>query len=127
MSIRVHFKQSRVFCAVGIALLFFMALFHGSGLFFVNDVIMKSNTEGFLKAIFPVLFIHPSIHLIGLSIFGILAIHLREKAQTILIAIAILVVADALAAFYLGAFAPGILLTIAAICFLIPGLGPKKL
>ena len=111
-------KAYKALCLVGSILLFVMAIFHGSGFFYVSESIMKSNAEGFLKEIVPVLFVHPSIHLIGLSAFGILTIFLNNDNKKVLVLLSLIVIADALLAFYLGGTLPGILLTVAALCFI---------
>ena len=111
-------KAYKALCLVGSILLFVMAIFHVSGFFYVSESIMKSNAEGFLKEIVPVLFVHPSIHLIGLSAFGILTIFLNNDNKKVLVLLSLIVIADALLAFYLGGTLPGILLTVAALCFI---------
>lgn len=98
-----------------------MGLFHASGFFFVREAIDKSNAETFLKDIVPLLFAHPSIHLIGLAGLGILALFLKSELRKLTWAIAVLVLIDALLGFYLGGMIPGALLTIAALCFAISG------
>lgn len=96
-----------------------MALFHGSGYFFVSDAIVTSNAAGFLKDIVPALFAHPSIHLLGLAAFGFMALTLTIDAKKVLTLISILVVIDALFAFYLGSLLAGCLLLIPSISFII--------
>jgi len=112
-------KAFKVLCLVGSLLLLVMAMFHGSGLFYVKESIDQSNAEGFLKEIVPVLFAHPSLHLIGLSAFGFLALSLNYEIKKVLTLISALVTVDALLAFYLGGILPGILLLIAALCFIL--------
>lgn len=118
-------KTSKVLCIAGSILLFVMAVFHGSGYSFVKEAITESNAENFLKEIVPALFAHPSIHLLGLSAFGILAIFLTEGVRKLLILLSVLVAVDALLAFYLGGILPGTLLLIAALCFAIAGFRKK--
>jgi len=114
-------KTFRILCLAGSILLFTMAIFHGSGFSYVQDTINESNSEGFLKEIVPILFAHPSIHLIGLAAFGILTLFLDNEMKKILIVLSSLVFIDALLAFYLGGTIPGILLSLAALCFIIAG------
>jgi len=115
-------KTSKALCLIGSTLLIFMAGFHGVGFTYVKEAINASNAEQFLKQIVPVLFAHPSIHLLGLAAFGILPIFLAQGARKVLILLAILVVADALLALYLGGVVPGVLLLTAALCFVGGGL-----
>lgn len=114
-------KRTKIFCIVGSIFLVVMSVFHGSGYSYVEKAISNSNSESFLKEIVPILFAHPSIHLLGLAAFGILAIFLGREAQKVLLLLSLLIIADALLAFYLGAAIPGVLLLVAACCYLIGG------
>ncbi|NAS14037.1 hypothetical protein [Poritiphilus flavus] len=100
-------------------LLTLMAVFHGSGLKFVTASVVESNSEDFIKDIFPVLFLHTSMHLLGLAVFGLSTLWMREGHNTVLVIISSLIAVSAFAAFYLGALIPGILLLTAGFCFLI--------
>jgi len=110
-------KTHTILILVGSILLAGMALFHGSGLFYITDLINKSNTNEFLKEIFPVLFAHPSIHLIGLSVFGIVTLYLNQDAKKILYLLTALVLIDSILAFTVGGIFPGLLLSIPVLCF----------
>jgi uncharacterized membrane protein len=114
-------KTSNTFCILGSLFLLLIGAFHGTGFFYVSEAIEKSNAESFLKKIVPVLFAHPSIHLIGLSALGVLALFLKQDRGKLLWSLALLVLIDALLAFYLGGWIPGILLTVAALCFVFSG------
>lgn len=109
-------------CISGSLLLLLMGLFHGSGFFYVSEAIEESNAEEFLKEIVPSLFVHPSIHLIGLATFGILAVFLKQDLRKLTWLLAVLIVLDALLAFYLGGMIPGLVLLAAAVCFMLAGL-----
>lgn len=122
----VNSKNSKVATIVGSVLLIVMALFHGSGINYVSDLMQQSNTASFLKEMTPILFAHPSIHLLGLSMLGIMTMNMGKEIRKVLYAIIALIVVDALVAFYLGAMIPGALLLVAAICFLIDGVQKKK-
>lgn len=114
-----HSKSFKLFVVFGSIVLIGMAIFHGSGLKFVKDTILDSNSKGFIKEIFPVLFMHTSIHLLSLAIFGIATLSMNSGHKTILKIVASFIVISSLAAFYLAAIAPGILLLVSASCFLI--------
>ena len=118
-------RRSRAFTIIGSTLLIFMAFFHGSGFYYVTDQIQQSNATSILKEIFPILFIHPSIHLLGLAALGILTLFMRQESNNILFFISALIFIDSLISFYLEAFIPGVLLLI-AIFFFILSLIPKK-
>ncbi|MEM6765506.1 MAG: hypothetical protein AAF655_11285 [Bacteroidota bacterium] len=105
----------------GSILLLLMAGFHGSGLGFVSDAIKESDASGFLKDIVPVLFLHPSIHLTGLAVLGLLPLFMNQEGRKVLWVLTVLILIDSGLAFFLGAILPGILLTIAAITFLFAG------
>ena len=115
-------KASKIYCLTGSLLLLIMGLFHGSGFFYVSEAIQSSNAEAFLKDIVPALFAHPSIHLIGLAAFGVLAVFLKHELRKLTWLLAVLVILDALLAFFLGGMIPGLLLLAAAICFVLAGL-----
>ncbi len=110
-------KLSKGFCIAGSLLLLVMAGFHGSGYSYIDQTISASNAPGFLKQIVPALFVHPSIHLLGLTAFGVLPIFQSNGARGVLVILTILVLVDATLAFSLGGMLPGALLSIAAICF----------
>ena len=112
-------KLSKFFCIVGSVLLLIMGLFHGSGLNWISGEISKSNAEPFLKEVFPVLFAHVSIHLLGMAILGLSLIWFHKAARVVSIFIAAMVMANVVFAFYLGASPPGVLLLCAAICFVL--------
>ena len=114
-------KTAKILCIIGSILLLVMAVFHGSGYTFVTEGIWESNAEDFLKQIVPVLFVHVSIHLVGLAAFGILALFLKQAAGKVLPLLTVLVVADAALAFYLGAVPPGVMLLAVSFCFAVPG------
>ncbi len=114
-------KVAKILCITGSALLLVMAGFHGSGYFYVRDRILASDADDFLKDILPVLFAHPSIHLIGLSAFGILSIFMTQPVRLLLFLLALVILADAVLAFSLGGYLPGAMLVAAALCFVIAG------
>ncbi len=120
-------KTSKILILIGSILLIIMAIFHGSGYFFVSDSIKESNADGFLKEIVPVLFAHPSIHLFGLSALGILTLYLKYEAKKILLLLTVLVIIDAILAFSIGGLIPGLLLTIPVVCFSIAGFNINKI
>ncbi|MEM9078241.1 MAG: hypothetical protein AAGC43_14455 [Bacteroidota bacterium] len=116
-------KVRRIATITGCILLIVMALFHSSGIYYITELVQKSNTEPFLKEILPVLFLHPSIQLFGLAMLGILTLFMKYEFQKILGFIVILVLIDSFLAFYLGAILPGVLLALSAFVL---GLGAVK-
>jgi len=114
-------KLANLLCLFGTLLLVAMAGLHGSGFFEIKAAIEASDTSDFLKEILPPLFIHPSFHLLGLAGFGLLSIWLKGGAKAVLTLVAVLILVDALLAFYLGALIPGILLAVASGLFFTAG------
>lgn len=114
-------KIARISTIIGIILLTIMAAFHGSGINYVNGLIAESNADDLLKDIVPVLFAHPSIHLIGLALMGVLTLFMQYEQRKVLYAISLLIFMDAALAFYLGGILPGVLLSLAALSFIFAG------
>ena len=118
-------KKSKAATVIGSVFLIIMALFHGSGINYVTDIVRQSNSESLIKEIFPVLFAHPSVHLLGLAALGIVSLYMGQDAKKVLLAISSLVVIDAFIAFYMSASIPGVLLLVSAFCFFLGGIQRK--
>ncbi len=116
-------KITKISTLVGCALLIVMAVFHGSGIYYVSDLIHQSDSEPFIKEVFPILFAHPSIQLLGLAGLGILTFFMKHEIEKVLFFIATMVIIDSFLAFYLSATIPGILLVFSSFTF---GLGGIK-
>ncbi|MEM8900286.1 MAG: hypothetical protein AAGC85_19375 [Bacteroidota bacterium] len=118
-------KQSKTFrllIFLGSFLLLFMGGFHGSGLRYVTEKMTSSNASDFLKDIFPILFVHPSIHMVGLAALGFLSLFLKTDGKKILWLVAVLVIIDSCLAFFLGGILPGILLALSAFAYVYAGI-----
>jgi len=118
----VHKNKSKLFkisVLTGSILLVIMAIFHASGFHFVTQTINESNAKEFLKEIFPVLFILPSVHLLCLASLGFLSLFIQGGIKKILILISVFTMINTGLAFYLNAVLPGFLLAISALCFVI--------
>ena len=112
-------RNFKISIIIGSALLITMALLHGSGFEYVVDEMNESNAPSFLKEIMPVLFLQPSVHLLGLASFGGITIFLREKARPILVLVAIFIGINLVFAIYLKAYFPGAILLLSLGCFLL--------
>ena len=110
-------KSSLILVYIGIALLILMAGFHLSGIHYITSLVQESNTKPFLKEIFGVLFLHPSLHLFLLAALAVLSVKMGDQAWKVHWFIGFSALVDAVIAFYLQAIPPGILLLITAICF----------
>ena len=118
-------KQSKTFLlliCMGSFLLLYMGGFHGSGLGYVTEKMVSSNASDFLKDIFPVLFVHPSIHMVSLAALGFLSLFLKADGKKILWLVAVLVIIDSCLAFFLGGILPGILLALSAFAYIYAGI-----
>lgn len=111
-------KTSKQLGITGSIFLLVMAGFHISGIRYGSGLIDNSNAVSFVKEIFPVLFAHPSIHLLGLAALGFLAATMKEAGRKVFLVLGIIVLIDAGFAFYLAFYIPGVLLLIAATLFL---------
>lgn len=120
-------KIARNCCITASLLLLFMAVFHGSAFFYVKESIVNSNAEEFLKDIVPVLFAHPSVHLVGLAAFGFSTLSLGPTAWKVRRILVLLIALDAALAFYLGGMIPGLLLLTAAGCVAVGSWGRQAL
>ena len=116
-------KITKISTLIGCSLLITMALFHGSGIFYLSDLVQQSDADPIIKKIFPVLFAHPSIQLFGLAGLGIVTFFMKHEIGKILLFIAILVLVDSVLAFFLGAMLPGLVLVLTSSVF---GLGGIK-
>ena len=110
-------RTSKILILFGSFLLLAMSGFHGSGFVYVSDAIHTSNAEPFVKKIVPTLFAHPSIHLFGLAVMGIATLYLKEGAAIVLYILALITLMDAVLAFAIGGWIPGVLLALPVLCF----------
>ena len=119
-------KTSKALCITGSGLLLIMGIFHGSGINYLNNMVQTSNSPELIKNIFPVLFIFPTIQLVGLAIFGVIASNMKRQANKILIPLSIFVLIDAILAFYLSATIPGLVLLVPFFIFILVAYWNKK-
>lgn len=114
-------RLSRGLAITGCVLLLVMAGIHGSGFFYVTDLMRQSDAPAFIQDVFPVLFAHPSLHLAGLAIFGLLALRMPQEGYKVFFLAATLVAVDSILAFALGGIVPGFLLLTAAVLLFFAG------
>ena len=116
-------KHLKWFAYTSGVLLIVMATFHGSGLFFITEKINASNLSDSIKSIFPVLFVLPSIELIGLGALCFLAPMLNGgRTHLVYYIVFCLVLLNATLAFYLKAWIPGIVLFFTSLLIFATGL-----
>ncbi|MEO1715177.1 MAG: hypothetical protein AAFU60_17755 [Bacteroidota bacterium] len=104
----------RILGLSGTILLLIMAVFHGSGLPYVNEIMMESNAASFLKDIFPILFVQPSLHLLTLAAFAGLGVFFIPDGRRVLKLTALAILVDAILALVLQAWIPAGMLVLAA-------------
>ncbi|MEM8927604.1 MAG: hypothetical protein AAGC45_05335 [Bacteroidota bacterium] len=104
-----------------------MAAFHGSGLWLITEKVNASNLSDGIKSIFPVLFILPTIEMIGLGALCFLAPTLDgQKTYLVYNIVFFLVLINAFLAFYLKAWIPGLVLLVPSILLFAIALRLKK-
>jgi len=118
-------KHIKILCVVASGLLIVMGIFHGSGINYVNGLVQESDVPQLVKQVFPVLFILPSIQLIGLGVFGLLA-YKQPINPGVLLTLSVLVMVDAILAFWLNALFPGIVLLLPSLLYLIAARSVSK-
>jgi len=97
---------STVFCALGIVFVLAIAALHGSGYGYLTEQMNQTNASDFLKEIFPVLFIMPSLYLSLLAAFGVLAIAKPQARRMICFMLAPAVMIAGALALMLGEWLP---------------------
>lgn len=114
-------KQNNTLIIVASTLLLAIGVFHGSGINYLGEMVQASDVAPIVRKIFPVLFILPSLQLIGLALIGLVA---RRKPinHQVFFVLFILVLIDAMLAFWLGALIPGIILALPALIYLLAAL-----
>ena len=120
-------KGSKVLCMIGSGLLLAKAIFHGSGINYINNMVNASDLPGFIKGVFPVLFILPTIQLVGFAVFGLIASYMKTQANKILIPLSVLILIDAILAFYLKAIIPGVILLVPFLFFMLVAYSNNKI
>lgn len=108
-------------------LLLIMGAFHGSGLLFITETVNASNLSDGIKSIFPILFVLPSIEMIGLGVLCFLAPQLDgRKSYLVYYVVFFLVLSNALLACYLQAWIPALVLIVPTLLLFIMALRLKK-
>jgi hypothetical protein len=104
-------KSIKMLCSVASISLLLVGLFHGSGIEYINGLVQASDLSQFVKKVFPVLYISPSVQLLGLGIIGLLVMN-NHTNYKILFTLSILVLVNSVFAFWLSAVIPGFILLV---------------
>lgn len=118
-------KSTKTSCTIASILLLIIGLFHGSGINFINGLVQESDVSQLVKNVFPVLFISPSIQLIGIGVIGLFAVN-ENVNYKILFTLSVLVLMDVIFAFWLDALIAGIILLIPAAIYLVAAWSSKN-
>ncbi len=118
-------KKIKTSCIAASIFLLIVGIFHGSGINYVNNLVQQSNVSSLVKNIFPILFLLPSVQLIGLGVIGILTVR-RKPNYAILLTLSIWVLVNSIFAFWLKAIIPGIILLVPSLIFMIAAWTQKK-
>ncbi|MEM6830533.1 MAG: hypothetical protein AAF551_08440 [Bacteroidota bacterium] len=118
-------KSTKTSCTIASILLLIIGLFHGSGINFINGLVQESDVSQLVKNVFPVLFISPSIQLIGIGVIGLFAVN-ENVNYKILFTLSVLVLMDVIFAFWLDALIPGIVLLIPSAIYLVAAWSSKN-
>ncbi|MEL6663296.1 MAG: hypothetical protein AAFR33_09855 [Pseudomonadota bacterium] len=83
-------RISIITCALGIAFVLAIAVLHASGFGTFTAQMNESNAGPFLKDMFPILYLMPSLYLAVLAAFGVLALAqpLARRAICLILAVA---------------------------------------
>lgn len=86
---------SRLLSILGAAMLLGMAAYHGVGVGKFSEALAQSDASGFIKAIFPVLFLNTSLYLGTLAAFALYAAASPAAARSVNAIIALSAFANA--------------------------------
>jgi len=111
-------RNFKTLCTAASILLIIIGIFHGSGINYINGLVQESDVSQLVKNIFPVLFILPSLELIGLGIIAFFAVK-QPTNHNILLTLSILILIDSILAFWLNAIIPGLILLTPSLIFLL--------
>ncbi len=99
-------RVSVVCCLLGIIFVLVIAALHASGFSHYTNQMNETNASVFLKDMFPILYVIPSLYLIILAAFGALAIFLKKARRSICLILAPAVLAAGALALMLGEWVP---------------------
>jgi hypothetical protein len=110
--------NQRAITITGSVFLLMIAILHSSGAEYLIEQMQASNVNPLVKNIFPVLFIHPTIQLVALAVLGLILTFQRTPVKLIWLWLAGTVLLDALLAFFLKAWLPGLILLLPVGCYI---------
>ncbi len=114
--------MSAVSCTIGIAFVLAIAALHISGFDHYTSQIRESDASDFLKDMFPILYAMPSLYLLTLGAFGVLALFAPTARRPICLILAVAVVAAGALALMLGEWIPVAVMSGGALFFLVAAL-----
>ena len=111
-------RISALCCLAGTLFVLAIAILHGSGFGSFTAEFEASNASAFLKAMFPILYIMPSLYLLVLGAFGILAAARPAMRRAICLLLAPATLAAGGLALLIGEWVPLIVMGLGAGLFL---------
>lgn len=111
-------KTTSTLCTAASILLLIIGLFHGSGIIYISGMVQKSDVSNLVKNVFPVLFISPSVQLLGLGVIALFTVN-KHANYKILFTLSILVLINSIFAFWLNAVIPGLILLTPSLIYFI--------
>lgn len=115
-------RVSSISCALGVLFILAIAALHASGFNQFTAEMNESNASAFLKDMFPVLYVMPSLFLLTLAAFGALALYSQRSRRAICLILAPAVIAAGALALLLGEWVPLVVMTLGGGLFAIAGL-----
>ncbi|MEM1133699.1 MAG: hypothetical protein AAGH53_12260 [Pseudomonadota bacterium] len=117
--------MSAISCVLGITFVLAIAALHISGFSGVTNEMNASDAPDFLKGMFPILFILPSLFLLTLAAFGLLALWKPNVRLPICVILAAAVFACGALALMLNGWLPMVVMGLGSALFLISGFTAK--
>ncbi|WOE76435.1 hypothetical protein [Alterisphingorhabdus coralli] len=110
--------MSAISCALGIVFVLAIAALHISGFGEFTSQMNASNASDFLKDMFPILYIMPSLYLCALAIFGMLALAMPAMRKPICLILSVAVFSCGALALLLNEWIPVVVMGAGALLFL---------
>lgn len=115
-------RLSGICCALGVLFVSTIAVLHGSGFGRFSAEMNQSNASDFLKGMFQVLYILPSLFLVVLAAFGVLAIFNDKARAQICIILCPAAIAPGASALLLAEWVPLVIMTLGGALFAVAAL-----
>ncbi|MEL6322834.1 MAG: hypothetical protein AAFQ84_01230 [Pseudomonadota bacterium] len=115
-------RVSSISCALGVVFVSAIAMLHGSGFGTFTAEMNETNASDFLKDMFQVLYAVPTVFLLTLAAFGVLATLNRRMRRPVCSILCPAVVATGALALVLGEWVPLVIMTLGGSLFAVAAL-----